>query len=1214
MDNSGKLQKPQNPTKHQQLIPNDNKFSSPGPGFQHQTNTLNIDKQTINTKNIQRLMQAFHNQNQTQNHQQQQQKNDNTLSAVGQSTQLNDNKSQEKAQFSKNNVNNINYNSFDNNSSSNSKKHTNVNSTANTSGMVTNFTSTTVGSNQGGGAMIVSDFLQSNQNSAVKQYSQERIKRSNNQSNDNTRNGSNSNNMFQNHGSFEPDSSQKLQQTNPFDINQSGQSTAGFNNPSYEKTANFSQSIEHQQINFTNTGTNPEIMQYQLGPVPASLNHNSMIPLINNESFDRMNRQENLQSQTLQKQQIGLKSPLLNIKQKQGDYENIGNTTNSIQGHYISDRIEKTIQKFSKKQIIKNNSPFLNQGNGNKSRNFNQSNSASKIYSSTLKGIANNPKLSQSPYMNNNGGAQGIYNTNLNNKLISNANDSLLNLNNPSLQNNQYNNNSLDQINMLNNSSIPNFEDEEHENDNSRSNMRMQQNQFDKSGDKNITDLSFESLNPINNSFTDGQQNLEFIAITNQKLKLNKLHNMQGQVSIQNKIKKLNNQGYDQSSVQSYAFNPPNYLMNQNFDDNTTTIQQQSFTTNNPHVQWWSQQLQQQQNPASFDEANQLYQLNSQHNQNYPQSAQVSPFQQSKSRDGGYRNIPMRDLSSISDQSPTKPFDLNDPQNPFKGPKLHLFKKGNSRRIKTSSATRNLQPINPLDNSKIAVNFQSIHTGGINTVVNNTHFPAQSAMYYQLNQRTNTAANNMISSGSKDFKNFPLVEQENQYQTIVQTKNKYSSIQQQNSKKNPFGNNLQDSNQSGTIDVYQNESHSYGQYLNRNLQSVNQMRPNTTSFDINQQTSSPKRQQIINLSNVNALEPSHGHQGLSKVQLQEEINGFKHSFYNDRSTPKIQSTKSPNVESARQIEKMKEQILQNSEQIKHIFVLNVGANNGNNNLTSNLQSTQESKAMTPCFLHTPNMTNKWGNFKPNNGDISKDISQQNQQQQLSQSEEQTKNKNSLFVSDKSLKNVLQQKKPQTSHQSKNQSINMGNQRNNYQDDSQRQSNRVLDNIQLGPEDIYLVNGTSNQQSFQQPYNSRNTQNKPSTSNSFRRPLSRNHPIMKMNSQQNQVLSNQNRSQITSDKKIISQGQVNINFSQNQQQNQSQSYIVPSTNIKFSSLKQVTKIPTQTSQQNQNTNNNIQVSNIKIQFSQSKSKSTQNVNHNYDKSSLLIKEQQNEDDN
>jgi hypothetical protein len=32
---------------------------------------------------------------------------------------------------------------------------------------------------------------------------------------------------------------------------------------------------------------------------------------------------------------------------------------------------------------------------------------------------------------------------------------------------------------------------------------------------------------------------------------------------------------------------------------------------------------------------------------------------------------------------------------PFRRPKLHLFKKDASRRIKTSSATRNLQPIFP---------------------------------------------------------------------------------------------------------------------------------------------------------------------------------------------------------------------------------------------------------------------------------------------------------------------------------------------------------------------------------------------------------------------------------------------------------------------------------------------------------------------------------------
>jgi len=37
---------------------------------------------------------------------------------------------------------------------------------------------------------------------------------------------------------------------------------------------------------------------------------------------------------------------------------------------------------------------------------------------------------------------------------------------------------------------------------------------------------------------------------------------------------------------------------------------------------------------------------------------------------------------------------VND-DHPFRRPKLHLFKKDASRRIKTSSATRNLQPIFP---------------------------------------------------------------------------------------------------------------------------------------------------------------------------------------------------------------------------------------------------------------------------------------------------------------------------------------------------------------------------------------------------------------------------------------------------------------------------------------------------------------------------------------
>ena len=54
----------------------------------------------------------------------------------------------------------------------------------------------------------------------------------------------------------------------------------------------------------------------------------------------------------------------------------------------------------------------------------------------------------------------------------------------------------------------------------------------------------------------------------------------------------------------------------------------------------------------------------------------------------------MDDKSPVKGGTPGKNIMLN--QNatinyhPFKGPKLHLYKKGASRRIKTSSATRNL--------------------------------------------------------------------------------------------------------------------------------------------------------------------------------------------------------------------------------------------------------------------------------------------------------------------------------------------------------------------------------------------------------------------------------------------------------------------------------------------------------------------------------------------
>jgi hypothetical protein len=74
---------------------------------------------------------------------------------------------------------------------------------------------------------------------------------------------------------------------------------------------------------------------------------------------------------------------------------------------------------------------------------------------------------------------------------------------------------------------------------------------------------------------------------------------------------------------------------------------------------------------------------------------------------------------------------MNDEEHPFKRPKLHLFKKDASRRIKTSSATRNLQPIYPLESliagaaggapspfqSNKQANFNSINVGGDKTAL-----------------------------------------------------------------------------------------------------------------------------------------------------------------------------------------------------------------------------------------------------------------------------------------------------------------------------------------------------------------------------------------------------------------------------------------------------------------------------------------------------------------
>ena len=82
--------------------------------------------------------------------------------------------------------------------------------------------------------------------------------------------------------------------------------------------------------------------------------------------------------------------------------------------------------------------------------------------------------------------------------------------------------------------------------------------------------------------------------------------------------------------------------------------------------------------------------------------------------------------------------------------------------------------------------------------------------------------------------------------------------------------------------------------------------------------------------------------------------------------------------------------------VKQIFVLDedmaaqangVGVKKGGDEEGGNTESVQESKAMTPCFLHTPNMTNKWNDFKPGangnpenpNNDIPENKAQEEQQ-------------------------------------------------------------------------------------------------------------------------------------------------------------------------------------------------------------------------------------------
>lgn len=145
--------------------------------------------------------------------------------------------------------------------------------------------------------------------------------------------------------------------------------------------------------------------------------------------------------------------------------------------------------------------------------------------------------------------------------------------------------------------------------------------------------------------------------------------------------------------------------------------------------------------------------------------------------------------------------------------------------------------------------------------------------------------------------------------------------------------------------------------------------------------------------------------------------------------------------------------------------------------------------MTPCFLHTPNMTNKWNDFKPAAAttNTSKNDSElplfirsghtpvvEGGQQQLT------------IIGDTGEILKAQQKKPMTSHQS----TKVG-------------EKKQPEVIKLNPQDIYLLQNQQSQTGVQSTAKgSRNSlSQKPSTSGgSFRRPLSRNHPMLNLVSQ------------------------------------------------------------------------------------------------------------------
>ncbi|TNV87902.1 hypothetical protein FGO68_gene5193 [Halteria grandinella] len=983
--------------------------------------------------------------------------------------------------------------------------------------------------------------------------------------------------------------------------------------------------------------------------------------------------------------------------------------------NFITDRIEKTLQKYTKKDVLAkaNNGiqsinslpqtaakltrnglqyPSGTQAQSLGGGSVNSINHVHKIYNSSysktagiIKGAQQINSL-QSPYLNNstaNGNAT-LYNIKHKVKLgVQNAqgNGNLSNLNLDHLdQFRQVNSYSVDRINT-------GFKQ-----------PQVMVNNFGSAEKSDGGDLSFDSLNANNNSFTLGQhkqmndnvQDLdgltpsgmmgENLHISQQQIlhsqliaKFQSRHQVAGVSTLPtNSFKQSNQKGLSsfentpsqvdqsqhspnihlilqQSPIQQPQFSSSNgtssvsgghrqgqYENNLAFGgamqgfqdlfyDDKGQQQDDSFKQQSSQSQWQHQMIEKNPNQQRHVQIKQILQYKALVNSNSEDPSQGSVYtlttgqskyqmspmqfhpsgQYSKSRDGGYRNIPTRDISSISDQSPQSNFarkaagyENQHPNagvigtqpstaggfddHPFKRPKLHHFKKDASRRIKTSSATRNLQPIYPLEavgggvyagNKIFSNNFNSIHIGGGGTTtssnppsfINASTTNTDPQIYYNNSSYISTKLQqNYNQQHESNIKiNIPITNPQSQLKM-----RKKAQFQNENSES---GNTTIDASHDNELQMPRLSALSsipdpdlYGRRVSNvsgNLSLLQQeSRPQTSINNINE---IDIHNQATNLEQLHSNSPQNRPSALKQeteindkieasTSIQEQINGFKHSFYvekestqliklNQASQPKNATIKveiveiQPKEKGQQENKTAEAQEIYNSTQIvekegaggvKQIFVLNVNA-------TSHYQSIQESKAMTPCFLHTPNMTNKWNDFKPppiSGGEIENSLLQNNsrfihhqanpsQESQLSnpmmsyQVSDQDKSAlpdgkmddsemEELFHKKKSFQygGIAQEiqvnenfkdlqgqgKKPMTSHQTSK---------------SDKKNIHVLQkgndcSIKLCPQDIYLQSSATTGTTKGSSQSSIGP--KPSTSgSSFRRPLSRNHPMLNL---------------------------------------------------------------------------------------------------------------------